>query len=132
MEVGQRLRIRRKELQLTQDQVAEELGITRQTMSNWENGKSYPDIERIIRLSEIYALSLDELLKEDRSMVKHLQASTLVKHFLKIFITLLVINLLLLLLLVVKQPTNEWIFYTIFSLISLNSLILFYLVIKKI
>ena len=63
MDVGQRLKIRRKELGFTQDYVAAELGITRQTMSNWENGRSYPDIERIIRLSELYNLSLDELLK---------------------------------------------------------------------
>lgn len=65
MDVGERLKERRNELQLKQDYVAEELGITRQTMSNWENGRSYPDIERIIRLSEIYDLSLDELLKGD-------------------------------------------------------------------
>ena len=69
MEVGQRLKARRNELNFTQDHVAEELGITRQTMSNWENGRSYPDIERIIRLSEIYQLSLDELLKEDREIL---------------------------------------------------------------
>jgi transcriptional regulator with XRE-family HTH domain len=85
MEIGQRLKVRRKELDLTQDYVASVLGITRQTMSNWENGRSYPDIERIIRLSDIYKLSLDELLKGDQEMVKHLQESTVVNHFLKNF-----------------------------------------------
>ena len=67
MEIGQRLKVRRKELDLTQDYVASVLGITRQTMSNWENGRSYPDIERIIRLSDVYKLSLDELLKGSRN-----------------------------------------------------------------
>lgn len=49
---------------LTQEQVAEDLNVSRQTISNWENGKSLPDIVSIIRMSELYDLSLDELLKD--------------------------------------------------------------------
>lgn len=132
MEVGQRLKARRNELNFTQDHVAEELGITRQTMSNWENGRSYPDIERIIRLSEIYQLSLDELLKGDREMVKHLQENTVVNHFLKIFIAMLFVNVLLMVVLLVNQTMNEVFLLIIFALIGANSLSLFYLIIKKI
>ncbi|HCM87603.1 MULTISPECIES: helix-turn-helix domain-containing protein [Enterococcus] len=132
MDVGQRLKQRRNELQLKQDYVAEKLGITRQTMSNWENGRSYPDIERIIRLSEIYDLSLDELLKGDREMVKHLQENTVVNHFLKIFITMLFINVFLMVVLLFNQTMSEPFIIIIFSLIGANTLSLFYLIIKKI
>lgn len=131
MNVGQRLKIRRNELGFTQDYVAAELGITRQTMSNWENGRSYPDIERIIRLSELYNLSLDELLKGDREMVKHLQENTVVNHFLKIFIVLLLVNGLLMLLLLANPFMNEVFLWLIFALVGANSLSLFYLIIKK-
>ena len=132
MNVGQRLKIRRNELGFTQDYVAAELGITRQTMSNWENGRSYPDIERIIRLSELYNLSLDELLKGDREMVKYLQEKTVVNHFLKIFIVLLLVNGLLMLLLLANPLMNEVFLWLIFALVGANSLSLFYLIIKKI
>ncbi|GAA2917353.1 helix-turn-helix domain-containing protein [Enterococcus pseudoavium] len=132
MDVGKRLKMRRNELKLTQDYVAEKLGITRQTISNWENGRSYPDIERIIRLSELYELSLDELLKGDQKMVKHLQENTLVTHFLKLFIAMLTINFLLMLVLLVNQTLNEVFLLAIFALISINTFALFYLIIKKI
>ncbi|MBS4199981.1 helix-turn-helix domain-containing protein [Bacillus sp. FJAT-49732] len=62
MNIGEKLRLRRKKAGFTQEQVAEKLNITRQTLSNWEVGKNYPDIDSIIALSHIYQLSLDELL----------------------------------------------------------------------
>ena len=52
----------------TQEQVAENLLVSRQTISNWENGKSLPDIISIIRMSELYELSLDELMKGDKAL----------------------------------------------------------------
>lgn len=74
--VGQKLQKARKSQELTQEQIAEQLGITRQTISNWENNKSYPDIVSLIKLSDIYQVSLDSLLKGDEAMVKHLAKST--------------------------------------------------------
>ncbi|MBS4216839.1 helix-turn-helix domain-containing protein [Bacillus sp. FJAT-49711] len=62
MKIGEKLKLRRKKAGLTQEQVAEKMNITRQTLSNWEVGKNYPDIDSIIELSRIYQLSLDELL----------------------------------------------------------------------
>lgn len=89
-------------------------------------------IERIIRLSEIYGLSLDELLKGDQEMVKHLQENTVVNHFLKIFIGMLSVNGLLMLLLLILPSMSELFLWIIFGLIGANSLSLFYLIIKKI
>lgn len=62
MNIGEKLKLRRKKAGFTQEQVAEKMNITRQTLSNWEVGKNYPDIDAIITLSQIYNLSLDELL----------------------------------------------------------------------
>ena len=58
---------------LTQEQVAEDLNVSRQTISNWENGKSLPDIVSIIRMSELYDLSLDELLKGNETLLNKIE-----------------------------------------------------------
>ena len=76
MEIGNRLKNARVEIGLTQEKVAEEIGVSRQTVSNWENGKFYPDIVSVIKLSDLYSVSLDELLKEDKNMIRHLKEST--------------------------------------------------------
>lgn len=76
MEIGSKLKEARLKTELTQEMVAEEIGISRQTVSNWENGKSYPDIVSLIRLSDLYSLTLDELVKEDKGMIEHLDKST--------------------------------------------------------
>jgi transcriptional regulator with XRE-family HTH domain len=61
---------------LTQEELAEMLGVSRQTISNWENGRSYPDIVSVITLSDVYDMTLDSLLKGDKEMIKHLKEST--------------------------------------------------------
>ena len=50
--------------------------VSRQTISNWENEKTYPDILSLIQLSDLYQVSLDELLKGDSKMIEHLEEST--------------------------------------------------------
>ena len=76
MEIGQKLRQARLDSGLTQEAVAERVGVSRQTVSNWENNRSYPDIASVIALSELYSLTLDELLKGDAAMIRHLEEST--------------------------------------------------------
>ena len=68
MEIGSKLKNARSEKGITQEQAAELLGVSRQTISNWENNKSYPDIISVIKMSDIYSVSLDHLLKEEKSM----------------------------------------------------------------
>lgn len=68
MEIGSKLKNARNEKGITQEQAAELLDVSRQTISNWENNKSYPDIISVIRMSDIYSISLDHLLKEEKSM----------------------------------------------------------------
>lgn len=53
-DIGSKIKAARIEKKLTQEQVAQLLGISRQTISNWENEKSYPDIISVIKMSECY------------------------------------------------------------------------------
>ncbi|EDP69096.1 possible transcriptional regulator [Carnobacterium sp. AT7] len=72
MKLETRLKQRRNTLKMTQEEVAEKIHVSRQTISNWENGRNLPDINSLILISEIYAISLDKLMKGDPKMVKKL------------------------------------------------------------
>ncbi|MCR5753942.1 MAG: helix-turn-helix domain-containing protein [Acetatifactor sp.] len=65
MELGNRIKELRKMNNINQDELAEKLFVSRQTISNWENDKSYPDIQSVLLLSEIFNVSVDQLLKGD-------------------------------------------------------------------
>lgn len=95
MIIGEQLRDARQQHQLSQEQIAEMLGVSRQTISNWETSKSYPDVERVMRLAEIYHLSLDELLRGDQQMVKTWMAETNVVRAGKWLGLLLALNVVL-------------------------------------
>ena len=68
MNIGNQISAIRKEQQLTQEQFRSLFHVTRQTVSNWENEKSYPDIISVIKMSECYDVSLDYLLKGEQKM----------------------------------------------------------------
>lgn len=76
MDIGNKLKNARIKNNMTQEKVAEKIGVSRQTISNWENSKSYPDIVSVINLSDLYSVSLDELLKGDSNMVEFLDECT--------------------------------------------------------
>ncbi|MCL2357863.1 MAG: helix-turn-helix domain-containing protein [Defluviitaleaceae bacterium] len=76
MSIGEKLKQARAATNFTQEAVAEKAGVSRQTLSNWENGKSYPDVAGLIILSDVYDITIDSLLKGDSKMVKHLKEST--------------------------------------------------------
>ena len=57
-DIGSKIKAARLDKKLTQEQVAEILGVSRQTISNWENEKSYPDIISVIKMSDCYEVSL--------------------------------------------------------------------------
>jgi transcriptional regulator with XRE-family HTH domain len=65
MNLGSRLFSARKNKGLSQETVAEKLGVSRQTISKWETGETLPDIRQAKRLSVLYGLSLDELISFD-------------------------------------------------------------------
>jgi transcriptional regulator with XRE-family HTH domain len=72
MQLGDRLRAIRRDNLLTQKDIADELHVSRQTVSGWETGRSYPDITSLITLAETYHLSLDEMLREDEAATANL------------------------------------------------------------
>lgn len=72
MDIGIKIKNARIKVRLTQEQAAEALGVSRQTISNWENNKTYPDIVSVVKMSDLYNISLDHLLKEEKSMSDYL------------------------------------------------------------
>lgn len=68
IEIANRLQKLRKEKGYSQEQLAEELGISRQAVSKWERAESSPDTDNLICLAKLYGISLDELLSTDDSI----------------------------------------------------------------
>lgn len=73
MSIAEFIRKARMEKGITQESAAQYLLVSRQTISNWENGKSLPDIVSVIRMSDLYGLSLDQLLKGDQKMMEKIE-----------------------------------------------------------
>ena len=70
MNIGAKIIEIRKKRNMTQEDFAKIFHVTRQTVSNWENQKSYPDLQTLVQISDEFDVSLDTLLKEDMVMVK--------------------------------------------------------------
>lgn len=69
MEISQVVKDKRKEQGLTQEQLAEKIFVSKKTISNWENGRTTPDIESLIQIAHLFELSLDSLLLEGSTIV---------------------------------------------------------------
>ena len=65
MEVGNRIREERDRLGLSQEDLAQQIFVSRQTVSNWETGKTYPDVQSLLLLSKLFEVSVDSLVKGD-------------------------------------------------------------------
>ena len=98
MEIGSKIKKSRIDAKLTQEQAAETLGISRQTISNWENEKSYPDIVSVLKMSDLYGVSLDYLLKGDSPMKNYLdyieESTNVVKSKVKLSKLILILSYL--------------------------------------
>ena len=70
MELGNQIKKYRQEARLSQEELANRVYVSRQTISNWENDKSYPDVNSLVLLSEIFQISLDKLIKGDIDIMK--------------------------------------------------------------
>ncbi|EAD4839202.1 XRE family transcriptional regulator [Listeria monocytogenes] len=70
MEVGAQIKKYRSNMGITQEELAEKIYVSRQTVSNWETGKNYPDIHSVLRLSLLFNTSLDQLIKGDIEIMK--------------------------------------------------------------
>lgn len=70
MELGKQIKKYRAERGWSQDALSEKIYVSRQTISNWENDKSYPDVKSLVLLSEVFDVTLDQLIKGDIEMMK--------------------------------------------------------------
>jgi len=95
--IGERIKEARKNKKITQQELAQQLNISRSAISNWEVGRNYPDLDLIVQLSDILDISLDSLLREDQIMVKKIsieqRKGVLRKNILRIIIPLFLISL---------------------------------------
>ena len=135
MEIGKKLKEARVESGYNQETVSEIIMVSRQTISNWENQKSYPDIESVIRLSTLYNISLDRLLKGDGEMIKHLSESTNTVSSNRKLIIAISVNILLLIIMVLSSTvvTNNIYFVGLIGALAvISTSVLFFQIIKKI
>ncbi|MCL2254219.1 MAG: helix-turn-helix domain-containing protein [Lachnospiraceae bacterium] len=70
MNVSNAIKEQRKRLSLSQEELGEKIYVTRQTISSWENGKSYPDIYSLILLSQVFEMTIDNLVKGDLEIME--------------------------------------------------------------
>ncbi|PFB01799.1 transcriptional regulator [Priestia megaterium] len=73
MNLGEQLQRLREEKNMSREDLAHEMNVSRQAVYKWENNKGYPDIENLIKLSELYNITLDELIKGDRSFQRKIE-----------------------------------------------------------
>ena len=81
MEIGNQIKKHRTRLKWSQETLAENAYVSRQTISNWENGKSYPDIHSLLILGKLFNISLDELVKGDVETMNNEISKNEVKRF---------------------------------------------------
>ncbi len=97
MELNNQIKRYRTDMDLSQEALAEKVYVTRQTISNWENGKSYPDIHSLLLLSSVFHVTIDQLIKGDVKIMKEVISQNELRTFNRdsaIFASLLILSLL--------------------------------------
>lgn len=93
MNLSEKIKKLRAENNFTQEQLAEKLKVSRSTISSWETGRSYPDLEMVIEICDCFNVSLDFLLREDEKMVRKLNFGIKQKRMLIVLVTILLVLL---------------------------------------
>lgn len=114
MEISKKIKAHLTEKKLTQKQLSDRLNVSDKTISSWENARTYPDILMIIKLSEIFEISLDTFLKEDQNIVEKISKDTSLRKKQSIRIKLLGALVIVMLFLLV------YIFYRNINISSIN------------
>lgn len=135
MNIGKRLKDARIESGYTQEQVAEQLDVSRQTISSWENGRTFPDIVSVVSLSDIYDVSLDVLIKGDEKMLEHLEESTNIVNSNKKLLFAIIANILTAIAMIglsVIVPSNEYVLAGVFCVMVITASFLMHQIVKRI
>ena len=127
MELSTQVKKYRTELKLSQEELAEKVYVTRQTVSNWETGKSYPDIHSLLLLSSLFNVSLDQLIKGDIETMKKIVDEQEIKKF-NHYGTIFTVHFILLILLAV--PLLMWLKWYAYVLYGIFFVITMYWALK--
>ncbi len=128
MNIGESIKYYRNQTNLTQEDLAEKVHVSRQTISSWENSKSLPDITSLVMLSDLFQVSLDELIKGDTTMIKKLEVKQEKATYTKQYRISYALNALMALLAVLLYLTNYdvWYVYALLDLVIMgNAVIMF-------
>lgn len=94
MNIGHQIKQNRLKREWTQEYLAQLLNVSRSTVSSWEVGRNYPDLETIVAISDLFAISLDKLLREDSVMTKEVSKRMHMNKYYKIALTMIAVILL--------------------------------------
>ena len=108
MQFSDKLKQARQQHHLTQMQVGTQLHVSAKTIYSWENGRSFPDISTLVSISDLYQISLDQLLREDQDIVQHYETiSKQAQRYQKYFQITYFLNILLILAIWAVQITSS-------------------------
>ncbi len=131
MELGSRIKKYRNELNMSQETLAEKIYVTRQTISNWENDKNYPDINSLIRMSELFNVSVDTLLKGDVEVIQKIVKEDDIRQFGKMGNILSILFVIMLITPIPLVKLLGWPGFGIWGIIAVISLTYAIIVEKK-
>lgn len=94
MQIGEQLQRQRKRHEMSQETLAKKLHISRQSISKWENGTSLPSFANVVAISELFEISLDELIKGDVELMDQFEHSTKLNKAYIITVTSIVLAIL--------------------------------------
>lgn len=104
--VGENIKNIRKKIGITQEELAEKLSVTRQAVSNWENGKTEPDIETLTKIAQIFDIGIDELVDGIPKDIKELRGKKSHLYVGIIFTAIYIISSLLMI--IFEDPINDY------------------------
>lgn len=93
MKLADQLTKLRKSHDYTQEDIAKKLNISKQAISKWESGRGYPDMDNLVILSELYSVTLDELIKGDEMFQKKIKVDPKDDQNVAIMIAILIVGL---------------------------------------
>ncbi|MEB6088235.1 helix-turn-helix domain-containing protein [Enterococcus casseliflavus] len=93
MTIGEKIKSKRSEKKYTQEDLANLLHVSRSTISSWEVGRTYPDLDMVVKISNLFDITLDELLKEDKVMTRSLSNQIRNNKYYKVTIAILIFSL---------------------------------------
>lgn len=118
MELAKQIKKYRTEAKISQEELAEKVFVSRQTISNWENDKSYPDVKSLILISEVFEISLDILIKGDIEKMKKEIDMQEYARFQKDSIVLIVLFVFMVILPIPLVTALKWIGIGIYAFIA--------------